>query len=216
MELEQETLSKIFEQQFIIANQRAINAAEKIRITDPNTLSTNLFEMLKQIGANARRKSKVLYDEVNLKTPVENIDSITNAIDQANTKFSEIGFAGATNQLNRILRRMGVRVTGPDETSKALQKAQNEFDQLTIKEKNDYEVFQERFFGEGGEDRIRTFVNKPFDELDFGAEGELSVDKKVLELIDIRRSMGKNFANDPLLKRLEKIAKIKSLQVKIM
>lgn len=209
MELEQETLSKIFEQQFIIANQRAINAAEKIRITDPNTLSTNLFEMLKQIGANARRQSKVLYDQVNLTTPVVNVDSITNAIDQANTKFSEIGFAGATNQLNRILRRMGVRVTGPDETSKALQKAQNEFDQLTIKEKNDYEVFQERFFGEGGEDRIRTFVNKPFDELDFGAEGELSVDKKVLELIDIRRSMGKNFANDPLLKRLEKIAKIK-------
>lgn len=210
MQLEQEILSQILEQQFVIANQKAINAAEQIRITDPNTLSNNIFSMLEQVQNNARRQSKVLYEQVNLKTPVLDIEPITTAMNSANEKFSNIGFANVDQRLNRILRAMGVRVTGPEETSKALQKAQNKFDKLTSQEINEYNAFKERFFGVRGDgvNAIRQYVGDGFDMMDYGSQGGPSADKMVLELIEFRKRRGKQFRTDPLLKRLEKIANI--------
>jgi len=216
-EIRTATDAALLEQEFLLANARAVAAADALNISEnarPEVISRNLYKNLRQINANAKAQESALYDEVDGTIEIENIDYIRAAIDDIRESYvlrSGTLPPAVENELRSFERALGLQVVEVSEPQ-SLTRAKKALKDIPRGDVTEYEDFVSRFFIKDA--RTRSGFRPNTEALRIyapnvdvtGLNAGQTPDDLILEIIADRRR--RNLA-DSRFKRFERIGKAK-------
>ncbi len=211
------TDASLLEQQFLLANAKAVAAADTLNISEnarPEVISRNLYKNLRQLNANAKAQETALYDEVDGTIAVDDVRYIQGAID--NIRESYVLRSGTLppaveNELRSFERALGLQIVEVSEPT-SLTRARKALQDIPRGDVAEYDAFVNRFFikdeGSAGGLRPNTEALRIYapdvDVSDLG-KGQ-TPDDIILEIMADRRRRN---LSDSRFKRFERINKAK-------
>ena len=195
-QLQTQFIAEHLETQFLLANEQAIQAAARVGQGDnPEVISRNLFQLLRQVNRNAKRQEEALYEAVDGSTPVDAIPAIIQAVEEVRKRF--VLRSGSLPkeieaEILELEKAFGLRILEREEPQ-ALINARQKVEDLPIGDVQEYDAFIERLIGVRGDpDALRLYAPDVDVNLFVGPNATRSREDFVAEVIASRKRRGFN------------------------